>query len=242
MPAAPPRGPPLIASALAVGPDLALSILPPGACAEPQVAGRRGRISRQDAGSSLVLLEVPGLQGPGSTGPALPPLAAAPAGRHAGRGAVRDGGSRRSPARPATELFAAAGELLAPPAGAASAAIAAAAAGAGHRRRGFRPHRRARRPCRCRAADAAARCRHRSAFDLSHCRGDGSRRLSRQRGKAAASLGDGGANRRHGGRNRRRGGQIDPAGHLWALAFRRPLAPAGSIFASRACRLRPRRP
>ena len=124
VPAAAPRGPLLMASALAVGPDLALSILPPGACAEPQIAGRRGRIIRQDAGSSLVLLEVPGLQEPGSTVRPVPPLAAAP---ESGTPVVVlfETAATAGAAPPAAELYVTAGEMLMPPAGAAGASVTA---------------------------------------------------------------------------------------------------------------------
>ena len=123
-PAAPSRSAPLVASALADGADLALSILPPGACTDLQVAGHQGRISRQDAGSSLVLLDVPGLQVPGSTARPLPPFAAAPV---SGTPVVVlfETAAAAGAVPPASGLFATAGELLAPPAGAANAAITA---------------------------------------------------------------------------------------------------------------------
>lgn len=116
--ATPFHGTMLVASALVVGPGLAVSILPAAACAAPLVDGRPARISRQDAGTALALLAVPGL-----TGQSLPPFAAAP---DAGTAIVVLFQTAIAGAtRPENELFATTGEIIASTAVTASPAITA---------------------------------------------------------------------------------------------------------------------
>jgi len=112
-PAAPPppqHGSKLVASALAIGPALAVAVLPGGACPSPQVGTRPARIVRQESATSLALLDVPGLPGP-KAGPL--PAGAAP--QDAADAVVLfEAAPANAAADSAAELVVAVGEIMAP--------------------------------------------------------------------------------------------------------------------------------
>ena len=116
-----PQGPKLVASALAIGPARVLTILPPTACPQPQVAGRSASVARKDAATSLVLLDVPGLEAPPATRHL--PFAAAPEDKTPVIVLFETAAAATD--KPASELVAAAGETLAPLSATETARIAA---------------------------------------------------------------------------------------------------------------------